>query len=54
MGHVTQLVVRWQLAHPERNKEQCEAWLMTDAAGDVQELVDRFKKPQPKKKQNAA
>ncbi len=54
MQYVTLLVLRWQLAHPDRNKEQCQAWLGTEAAGEVQDLVDKFKKPKPKKKQNAA
>lgn len=54
MGFVTQLVVRWQLANPERSAEQCEAWLTTDGAGEVAELVERYRKPAPKKKQKAA
>lgn len=54
MTPVSQLVVRWQLAHPDRSVEQCEAWLTTEAAGEVADLVDKFRKPVQKKKQKPA
>jgi len=54
MTPIKQLVMRWQLAHPDRNQEQCEAWLTTEAEAEVMELVNKSKKPKQKKKQKPA
>lgn len=48
--HILQLVVQFQLGHPEATKEDCRAFLEGEGAGAVAELIEAHKKKEPVKK----